>query len=127
MGHVGRLIVLAETKEFRPNRNKIRGDSRPCVEVTAPKSGRPQIAGTRSLWRVAIAALSPAVSRKGERAHRCFGLKDADGDFEQVCALRARRRLRFRFAALDFLRGLDRLLATADLPRKGGVCHVSSG
>ena len=56
---------------------------------------------------------------EGERAQRFFGMEDADGDVELAYTLRTCRRLRFRFPALDFLRGLDLLLVTADLPREG--------
>ena len=56
---------------------------------------------------------------EGERAQRFFGMEDADGDVELVYTLCTCRRLRFRFPALDFLRGLDRLHVTANLPRDG--------
>ena len=116
---LGALSFLTTSKEFQPKRIKIRADSFSCVEVKAPNFGRPRIAGKRSLWRVAIAASSSVVSRKGERWKRPLGAKDAAEDVELACVLRARRRLSPRFPALDFLRGFDRLLATADLPSEG--------
>ena len=68
---------------------------------------------------MAIEALSPAVPRKGGRA-AVFGLECSDGDVELSPSLRTCRRVRSRFHALDFLRGLDRLPVKADLQREGG-------